>query len=349
MAKNHAPFATKTVELGGLLAIDIPADWTYGPTEDGRWWCGDKANTVSVYTGIENFDVPPGAAAATPTGNIDPYVTKTLDFLRSENFAQIAVDPIQSGAVVHGVADYEEHGLPHRDYRWFTHNGRDTHVTRLRIMLAVDLKAWSGRRLDQLVSHFRDFAFTYDPCRLELDGALTASLKEHSVDGLFSFNIPDRWAWFTDEGTRFFRDATGSPAGLALRHHVIPLPPEVFALRPDLAHDIGRRRLNQPAAPDSKRIEATLLDAPLGVVLRLVEDDLAPASDDDDELRHHQWVYVIPRERDVLEVFFSCTIPLSALERPLHATLPGILEQEILALRLDPKLEFQQSVGQGPA
>jgi hypothetical protein len=151
------------------------------------------------------------------------------------------------------------------------------------------------------------------------------------VDGLFSFNIPERWAWFTDEDTRFFRDATGSPAGLALNHHLIPLPPEVFALRPNLA---CTRRLNQPTAPDSKRIEATLLGAPLGALLRLVDDDLEPASDDDRELRHHQSVYVIPRERDVLEVFFNCTIPLQSLDRPLHAALPGILERENLALRL---------------
>jgi hypothetical protein len=113
------------------------------------------------------------------------------------------------------------------------------------------------------------------------------------------------------------------------------MPQEVFALRPNLAHDIGTRRLNQPAMPDSRRIEATLLDAPLGALLRLVDDDLEPPSDEDDELRRqHQWVYTIPRERDVLEIFFNCMIPLNALERPLHATLPGILEREILALRL---------------
>jgi hypothetical protein len=49
---------------------------------------------------------------------------------------------------------------------------------------------------------------------------------------------------------------------------------------------------------------------------------------------HHQWVYVIPREHGVLEVFFALTIPLQSLDHPLHAMLPGILEREILALRL---------------
>jgi hypothetical protein len=328
----------KTVELGGGLVLDIPVDWSYGQEKDGRWWCGDKDKTVSVFTGIELIDVDPEAAAPTPTGNVAPYIAKTLDFLRSLDFADVVVDPIQSGAVVHGAADYEEDGGPHGDYRWYTHNGRDTHVSRLRIMLVVDRRAWSGRRLDHLVSHFRDFAFTYDPCRMELDGTPTASLKEHAVDGLFSFNIPERWAWFTEEDTRFFRDATGAPAGLALRHHLVRVTRDFSTVRQDLARAMGKRRLDQSVAPDSKRIDAALLDAPLGALLRRVEDDLEPADDEDDALRHHQWVYTIPRERDVLEIFFALTIPLRALDRPLHAALPGILEREILALRLDPKL-----------
>jgi hypothetical protein len=346
MADDHAGIPTKRVELGESLTLDIPADWTYGHLKDGRWWCGDAAKTIIAYLGVEIFSERSDLSAEAPTDNVTRYVADIVALLRSAGFSDdIAVEPIQSGRVVHAVAGYHDYQHPYREYRWYTHNGRNDYVDRLRISLVVQMDAWDEPRLRPIVNHFAAEAFAFDPAVTFLGQEAYSSLKDHTVEGLFAWRIPDRWRWDIVTHGRHFHDLADRPGRLLMAHRFITLHPEhTDGQIPGLARIIAEGRIAGPVDGERRRIAARVIDAPLGAIGRIDDDELEPPAEEEliDRLyvRHHQWFYLIVGKQQVLEIFFNLTVPLRKLGEDGIEQLVALVEREIMALRLDPKLEL---------
>jgi hypothetical protein len=347
MGGDHADIPTKRAKFGDALQLHIPADWSFGSLKDGRWWCSDAAKTITAYLGAEIIDLPAEASARAPSENVESYATEIVAFLRAAGFSRhIAIEPIQSGCVVHAVARYHDYEHPYRDYRWYTQSGRNDYVHRLRISLVVQMDAWDEQRLQPIVDHFAAEAFAFDPAVTFVDRPTRLSLKDHTLGGLFTWRIPDGWRWGVSAVGRQFYDLQDRPGRLLLAHRFIALQPEHTGGQvPGLARIIAEGRIApRPPSAERRRIAATVIDAPLGAIGRIDDDEIEPPPEEEliDRLyvRHHQWFYVIVGEQQVFEIFFNLLVPLRKLGEDGIEQLVELVEREITALRLDPKLDF---------
>ena len=95
--------------------------------------------------------------------------------------------------------------------------------------------------------------------------------------------------------------------------------------------------------PERWRVSRTEITAPLGQVLRIIEDEkprpLELENLDRHYVRYHQWFYTMTDGRSFLRLFFNLTLPLRQMDHPDAATLPRLIEREILALRTLPPFE----------
>jgi hypothetical protein len=208
------------------------------------------------------------------------------------------------------------------------------------------MDAWDEQQLQPIVDHFATEAFAFDPAVTFVDRPTRLSLKDHTLDGLFTSRIPDGWRWGVSAVGRQFYDLQDRPGRLLLAHRFIALQPDhMDGQVPGLARHIAEGR-TAPRAVDGerRRLAASVIDAPLGAIGRIDDDELEPPEEEDliDRLyvRHHQWFYVIVGKQQVFEIFFNLTVPLRKLGEDGVEQLVALVEREIAALRLDPKLEF---------
>jgi hypothetical protein len=87
----------------------------------------------------------------------------------------------------------------------------------------------------------------------------------------------------------------------------------------------------------------TEIKAPLGQILRVIEDEKPRPLELDNldrfYVRYHQWFYTMTDGQNFLRLFFNLSFPIRKFDHPDAATLPDLIEREILALRPLPPFE----------
>jgi hypothetical protein len=315
--------------------------------KDGRWWAGDVDETTTIYVRVESLGVwdKTDIAESRPIATAEPYVAQTVEFLRTISLVgEIAIDRIQSGYVVHAVADYEENGEPLRSYRWYSIIGRSDYVTCVRLVLVVGAEAAGEAAVAPLFEHFRATAHGMDVFARTPGGSDPLSLKDLSVDDLFGIRIPDDWAHDDGEhsGFRTFhcypRDS--HLGKLLITYDYAQLKAEYADGRdPEITNKLADLRDDGFIENDERRrLSRARFAGPLGVIVRLIDDEKPrPYAEDEIDrfyVRHHQWFYVIAGRRNSLVVFFNMCIPLRWIQRPEVAEAVALLEREIKAMRL---------------
>jgi hypothetical protein len=273
-----------------------------------------------------------------------------VDFLRAIPLVgEIEIDRIQSGYVVHAVHDYEEAGERLRSYRWYSIIGRTEYVTCVRFILVVKPDVADGADVAWLFNHFRSKAHEVDAFARTPGGSDPLALKDLSIDDLFGVRIPDDWTQdaFERDG---IRGVWCYPRDIRLGKLLVcyergRLNDECAEGRdPDIANKLADLR-DLPFVEDDERRRLSRLRyaAPLGVILRLIDDEKPrPYAEDEFDLyhvRYHQWYYVVVGRRDYLVAFFNLKIPLRWIDQPEAAEMVALMEREINAMRLLPAFD----------
>jgi hypothetical protein len=335
------------------MRLEVPAHWKSGRMKDWRWWAGDGDETTTIYVRAESLDLrdKTDGAESRPIVNAEPYVAQTVAFLRTIPLAgEIQIDRIQSGYVVHAVADYEEDGESLRTYRGYSIMGRSEYVTCARLVLSTSAERTDDATVAWLFEHFRRQMHEIDIFARSPDTSDPLALKDLSVDDLFGIRIPDDWAHDISErnGLRsiwcYPRDPRLGKLAIAYEHK--QLWPEFAEGRsPDITNKLADLRDDGFAEDDERRrITRARSAAPLGVVLYFVDDEKPrPYADADDVdrlyVRHHQWFYIIAGQQDSLVAFFNLKMPLRWINRPETAEVIALMDREIKALRLLPMFD----------
>jgi len=321
--------------------------------EDGRWWSGTEDGATRLYSSVESLSVPDtaGATSSEPMTNTEAYVTQTVDFLKTRPcVGEIEVDRIQSGYVVHAVTEDEEGGKPWRFYRWYSILGRTDYVSCARLALIVSPDAANDPETAWLFNHFRAKAHAVDMFGRTPGGADPLALKDLSVDDLFGIRIPDDWG---HEDVSYRMGAPGlwcyprdpKLGKLLIVYDYAHLKPAYCDGRdPDITNKLADLR-DLPFVEDDerRRLSRARYDAPLGVIVYVVDDEKpGPYSAEDIDryyVRYHQWFYVIAGRRHSLVAFFNLKIPLRWIDRPEAGEMIALMEREIRAMRLLPMFD----------
>jgi hypothetical protein len=344
-------FPTKIVDHGGLK-LEVPTHWSSGRKQDGRWWAGDSSEATTIYTSIESLGVwdKTDIEVARPTINTEPYVTQTVDFLRTIPLVgEIEIDRIQSGYVIHAVQDYEEAGERLRSYRWYSITGRTEYVTCVRFILVVRPDVADDAEVAWLFDHFRSKAHEVDTFARTPGGSDALALKDLSIDDLFGIRIPDDWAYdtFEREGIRgvwcYPRDTRLGKLLICYEHGQLK-DEHAEGRDPDITNKLADLRdLHFVEDDERRRLSRSRYAAPLGVILRLIDDEKPrPYAEEEFDLfyvRYYQWYYIVAGRRDYLVAFLSLKIPLRCIDQPEAAETVALMEREINALRLLPAFD----------
>jgi hypothetical protein len=101
--------------------------------------------------------------------------------------------------------------------------------------------------------------------------------------------------------------------------------------------------LDKADDPERRRISKTEIKAPLGQVLRVIEDEKPRPLELDNMdrfyVRYHQWFYTMTDGRNFLRLFFNLSFALGKLDHPDAVTIPDLIEREILEVRPLPPFE----------
>jgi hypothetical protein len=346
-AVNKSPsFPTITLVLGGMN-LEVPAHWSTDRTGNACWWAGDIDETIAIYVQVAYLDVWEKAdtAHSNPTVNTEAYVAQTVESLRTiPLFGEIEIDRVQSGYVVHAVTDDEEDGKRRRSHRWYWITGRSDYVTCVRLDLVFRPETADDAAVAWLFEHLGSKAREMDVFARVVDGPNALSLKDLSVDDLFGIRIPDDWAYDAGEhsGFRTFRcyPRDSQLGKLLITYDYARLKDEYADGRdPEITNKLADLRDDGFVENDERRrLSRARFAGPLGVILRLIDDEKPRpyAEDEIDRLyvRHHQWFYVLASRRNSLVAFFNMSIPLRWINRPEAAETIALMEREIKAMRL---------------
>jgi hypothetical protein len=349
--KNSRPkLPTRNVTLGGL-DMEIPADWLIGENDRGFYWAGDENDTITLQVKTEIFERSGNAGGAhqSPSKAAEELAFVSVNSSKSKQLLEpITVDRVQSGCVVSIYDEIDGDSRRLRRYQWHTYKGRTAYVGVVYWALEISYPLPSEARVAELVRLFKDQAMTLEVFLRSLPGADAAPLKDLIVDALFTIRIPD---WFDSE--RVVRPdghaiwscwaTNGRPGKFLMANEFGPLSPELRGLDATALLRTFESHLDRTDDPNRRRISKTEIKAPLGQILRVIDDEKPRPLELDNldrfYVRYHQWFYTMTDGQMFLRLFFNLSLPLRKLDHPDAATLPNVIEQEIFALRPLPPFE----------
>ena len=236
----------------------------------------------------------------------------------------------------------------HSNDQWHVINVRTDHIAVAFWILEFSYPLPNEDRLLQLYELFKRQVFAKE---LILNDALrvnTIPLKDLTVDNVFTIRIPD-WSSYEHVITRRGHpswscwDENGRPGKLFMAYEVGKLAPELKGLDSAALLRTFESHLIRTDYPERRCISKTEIKAPLGQILRVIEDEKPRPLELDNldrfYVRYHQWFDTMTDARNFLRLFFNLSFPLRKLDHPDAKILPDLIEREILALRPLPPFE----------
>ena len=350
MQLNKSKIPTREARVGGFI-LDVPVEWVVGRNDRGYDWAGEEDDTITLLTKVEFFDVQHHTPASTrsPSKLAEEFARLSMKATPDRQLiAPITVDRIQSGCVVSISEDFEDESKRLRTYQWHAVHGRTDHIALAFWILEFSYPLPNENRLLQLFELFKRQAFSEEVVISDALRGDATPLKDLTVDALFTIRIPD---WFDYE--RVVRPdghaiwscwaANGRPGKLLIANEFDTLSPDLKGLDAAALLRTFEGHLDHTDDPERQRISKTEIKAPLGQILRVIEDEkprpLEIENLDRFYVRYHQWFYTMTDGRSFLRLFFNLSLPLRETNHPDAAMLPKLIEQEILALRTLPPFE----------
>jgi hypothetical protein len=341
---------TRKARVGGFI-LEIPVDWVVGRNDRGYDWAGNEGDTITLLTKVEFFDVPNNKDTAdrSPAQFAEEFARHSIQAIPDRQLiAPISVDRIQSGCVVSILEDFEGESRRLRTYQWHVVHGRTDHIAVTFWILEFSYPLPSDDHLLQLYELFKRQAFSKEVVISDASRGDATPLKDLTVDALFTIRIPD---WFDYE--RVVRPdghaiwscwaANGRPGKLLIANEFGTLSSDLRGLDAAALLRTFESHLDQRDDPERLRISKTEIKAPLGQVLRVIEDEKPRPLELDNldrlYVRYHQWFYTMTDGQSFLRLFFNLSFPIRKFDHPDAAILPDLIEREILALRPLPPFE----------
>jgi hypothetical protein len=350
MKPEKSKIATRKARVGAFV-LDIPVEWVVDRNDWGYDWAGDEDDTVTLLTKYDIFQRPDDQAVTdrSPSEFVEEFARASIDAIKHRKLiSPITIDRTQSGCVVVIQDDIDNDSGRLRRYQWHIYKGRTDHVLAVFWVLEVAYPLPDAKRLFQLCDLFRAQALSIEMFLTNAFRGDATPLKDLTVDTLFTIRIPDWWSYervVMPHGDPCWScwDQHGRPGKLVIAYDFGELAPEVAGTIEGILQRMADAHTDDEGDPERNRLSLVQIKAPLGRVVRIIDDEKPRPLDVEDVdrfyVRHHQWFYLMTDGRNGMRLFFNLRIPQRHLGHRDAGLLPDLIEREILALRPLPPFE----------
>lgn len=329
--------ATKRLDTGNGLVIEVPEDWEWGERKRGDWWFEAANGTATLYVKVGSRDIPDGPEekAVRAEAGLDRWVEETLGFLEGHALpGSIAVLPQPGGKVVRATVDHVEDGVEYRNFRWYAFIRVEGSIACLGFTLAVREVIAGHPLVRAWVELFERQALRASAVEAAPDRPEPEALATYDFDGLIDLRLPATWAIRIEGPRRWQADLDDPPVTVRFAWDFVPCDEEKGD---EENHAVSLEALTRPLATGTPRTNLSVDGRQRGMVVicQTVEEDAA-AGPGGRRRRYYGWHMGRSREEDVVVFGIELAVDVAEAQVPAVTGLIELIgrETENAALKL---------------